>query len=245
LKGNEDSKSSVKQVVYLQGNIGYFHKEHLPYAIPALITLVFFIILPSLALLCYPLITRIMAKIKRFVNLDGNRFYVYMSERMERPFIRFKPLLDSFQGPYKPGCEFFAGLMYWYRLGIFFTYAFGSGSKQFYINSVISIILIALISFFQPFRNSKNNTVMLFITINITLINLISLYNFYEVISDFMSWFQLLLIIFPFVYFAGCAVMGIKKKIQDYLRCAPPDGLYTDIQSQEFDNSLFQNMAEE
>ena len=245
LKGNEDSQSSVKQVVYLQGNLGYFYNEHLPYAIPALIILVFFIISPSLALLCYPLITRIMAKIKKYVNLDGNRLYAYISDGMERPFIRFKPLLDSFQGPYKPGCEFFAGLMYWYRLGIFFTYAFASGSKQFYINSVISIILIALISFFQPFRNSMNNMVMMFITINITLINLISLYNYYEDISDFMSWFQLLLIILPFVYFAGCAVLGIKRKIQDYLRCAPPAGLYTDIQTQEFDNSLFQNTVEE
>ena len=245
LKGNESSGCSIKRVVYLQGNLGYFHREHLPYAIPALIILVFFIILPSLALLCYPLITRIMAKIKKYVNLDDNRLYAYISDGMERPFIRFKPLLDSFQGPYKPGCEFFAGLMYWYRLGIFFTYAFASGSKQFYINSVISIILIALISFFQPFRNSMNNMVMMFITINITLINLISLYNYYEDISDFMSWFQLLLIILPFVYFAGCAVLGIKRKIQDYLRCAPPAGLYTDIQTQEFDNSLFQNTVEE
>ena len=63
-----------------------------------------------------------------------------------------------------------------------------------------------------------------------------------------MSWFQLLLIVFPLVYFAGCAVCGIKEKTQDYVRCAPPAGLYTHIpplNSQEFNDSLLQNMAEE
>ena len=244
LQGRKDS-SSVMNVVFLQGNIGYFHKEHLPYAIPALVILVFFVILPSLALLCYPLTTRIMAKIKGFINLDGNSFYAYISYKMERPFIRFKPLLDSFQGPYKQGCEFFAGLVYWYRLGIFFTYSFASGSKPFYINSVISVIFVALISFFQPFKNAKNNTVMLLIIINITLINLISLYNYYEDISDFMSWFQLLLTILPLVYFAGCVVFGFKKKIQDYIKGAPPAGLYTNIPPQEFDDSLLHNIVEE
>ena len=244
LQGRKDA-SSIKYVVFLQGNIDYFHQGHLPYAIPALIILVVFVILPSLALLCYPLTTRIMAKVKEFINLDGNRFYAYISTKMERPFIRFKPLLDSFQGPYKQGCEFFAGLVYWYRLGIFFTYSFASGSTPFYINSVISVIFVTLISIFQPFKNAKNNTVMLLITINITLINLISLYNYYEDISDFMSWFQLLLIILPFVYFTGCAVCGFIKKIKDYVRCAPPAGLYTNIQSQEFDDSLLHDMAEE
>ena len=245
LQGHKDLRCSVKQVVSLQGNIGYFHKEHLPYAIPALVILVFFVILLSLALLCYPLTTRIMAKIKEFINLDDNRFYVYISYKMERPFIHFKPLLDSFQGPYKQGCEFFAGLVYWYRLGIIFTYSFASESKPFYINSVISVIFVALISFFQPFKNAKNNTVMLLIIINITLINLISLYNYYEDISDFMSWFQLLLTILPLVYFAGCVVFGFKKKIQDYIKGAPPAGLYTNIPPQEFDDSLLHNIFEE
>ena len=245
LQGRKDLPCSVKPVVFLQGKIGYFDKHHLPYAIPALIILVFFVILPSLALLCYPLATRIMAKVKKFINLDGNRFYAYISTKMERPFIRFKPLLDSFQGPYKQGCEFFAGLVYWYRLGIFFTYSFGSGSTPFYINSVISVIFVALISMFQPFKNAKNNVVMLLITINITLINLISLYNYYEDISDFMSWFQLWLIVLPLVYFFGCAIHGFIKKIRDYIRCAPPAGLYTNIQSQEIDDSLLHNMAEE
>lgn len=239
---------SKEYVVLLQGNYEYFHKDHLPYAITALVILIFFVILPSFALLCYPLTTRIMAKIKKYVDLDNNRFYVYISDKMERPFIRLKPLLDSFQGPYKQGCEFFAGLMYWYRLGIFFTYSLASGSKAFYINSVISIIFVTLISFFQPFKKAKNNNVMLLITVNITVINLISLYNYYEVISEFMAWLQLLLIIFPLVYFAGCTAYGIKKKIQGYIKCAPPAGLYTytsSLNNQEFDNSLLQNMAEE
>ena len=248
LEGQKGSSYPVKQVVFLQGNLDYFDKDHLPYAIPALLILVFFVIFPSLALLCYPLTTRIMAKIKKYVDLDGNRFYVYISNKMEWPFIRFKPLLDSFQGPYKQGCEFFAGLMYWYRLGIFFTYSFASGSKTFYINSVISMTFVTLISLFQPFKETKNNIVMILVTVNITVINLISLYNYYEDISDFMSWFQLLLTIFPLVYFIGCAAWGIKKKVQDYIRCAPPAGLYTyasSANSQEFNDSLLQNVAED
>ena len=48
--------------------------------------------------------------------------------------------------------------------------------------------------------------------------------------------------------FLGCIAYGIKKKIQDYIRCAPPAGLYTyasSTNSQEFNDSLLQNMAEE
>jgi len=246
LEGRSDLSYPIKSVVALQGNFDYFDKHHLPYAITALFVLVFFVILPSLALICYPLITRIMAMIKKYIDLDKYRAYAYISDKMERPFIRCKPLLDSFQGRYKPGCEFFAGLMFWYRLGIFFTYSFASDSKVFYINSVISLAFVTLIAFFQPFKKQKNNTVTLLITVDIALINLISLYNYYEDISNVMSWFQLLLTILPMIYFTGYAILKIKRQIQDYIQCAPPSGLYTRIpssESQEFDDSLLQNMA--
>ena len=54
--------------------------------------------------------------------------------------------------------------------------------------------------------------------------------------------------VFPMAYFIDCIAYGIKKKIQDYIRCAPPAGLYTyasSTNSQEFNDSLLQNMAEE
>ena len=48
--------------------------------------------------------------------------------------------------------------------------------------------------------------------------------------------------------FIDCVAYGMKNKTQDYIRCAPPAGLYIyalSTNSQEFNDSLLQNMAEE
>ncbi|XP_065913058.1 uncharacterized protein [Dysidea avara] len=169
LNGQHGLHQPRKIVVSLQGTIGYFHMEHLPYAIPDLFILIVLIILPSITLLLYPLMPRIMSKVKNYVDLDSNKIYHYISGKMEMPFIHFKPLLDKFQGKYRPGCEFFAGLMFWYRLVVFLTYSFATHTLAFYVNSTSSLILVMLISLLQPFKKATNNTVLMLIVMNILI----------------------------------------------------------------------------
>ena len=44
---------------------------------------------------------------------------------------------------------------------------------------------------------------------------------------------------------AAAAVHGFIKKIHGYIQCTPPTGLYTNVLSSEFNDSLLHNMAKE
>ena len=243
LNGQDGSHQPRKIVVSLQGTIGYFHMKHLPYAIPALFILIVLIILPSITLLCYPLMPRVMSKIKNYIDLDSNRLYHYISSKMEMPFIHFKPLLDKFQGKYRPGCEFFAGLMFWYRLVVFLTYSFTTHSLAFYVNSTSSLIFVMLISLLQPFKQATNNTILMLIIMNIAFINLISLYNYCEKDSKVLLWFQVLLVLIPMICFVVYIVRKIKQKICAYYRGDPPEELYINVMTHE-NRELYESIRE-
>ncbi|XP_065910912.1 uncharacterized protein [Dysidea avara] len=250
VNGRQD-KENHTAVVSMQGSIRYFHEDHLPYAIPALLILIVFVVLPSLALFLYPLVPQLLGKFKKHVNLDESNSYQAISSKMEAPFIYFKPLLDNFQGKYKPRCEYFAGLLFWYRLAIFLTYAFAKEAKLFYFNCAASLIFLFIIAAVKPYKKGRDNMILLLITLNIASINLISLYNYYEDVPDILLWFQILLVICPMVLFAGYILMKVIKKLLAYYKGSPPDGLYAHLFEENFEESDFpareilQNLAEE
>ena len=103
LEGQQGLSYPVKHVVFLQGNLDYFHRGHLPYAIPALLILLFFVVLPSLALLCYPLATRIMAKIKRYADLDSNRLNAHISDKWNGCLYTLSPFRTVSKGHINKG----------------------------------------------------------------------------------------------------------------------------------------------
>lgn len=63
---------TVGNFVLLQGNVEYFGEKHLPYAIPAMLVLLFLSIPPPLILISYPLLRRIRTKLRRREGCDDD-----------------------------------------------------------------------------------------------------------------------------------------------------------------------------
>ena len=95
--------------VFLNGDIAHFSKEHLPYAIPAVLVLVIVGVIPPLLLLAYPLVNKLLA----FWGIGESHIVISTSKKI--PISKLKPFLDSFQGCFRDNFRFFAGLYLIYR----------------------------------------------------------------------------------------------------------------------------------
>ena len=93
-----------QNVAYLQGNLEYFGINHLPYAIPAVLVLIFLSLPPPLVLVAYPFLWNIKAKLKK-------------SDSDTTPWLirKLLPIIDSFQGVFRDNYRMFAGLFFLWR----------------------------------------------------------------------------------------------------------------------------------
>ena len=134
--------------VYLSSDSVYFGKEHLPYAILALVILCAFVLLPLLVLILYP--TAIFHKI---LNLFPFRWYILHT------------FIDSFQGCYKDGtqpgtrdCRWFSSAFLISRICILVLYTLTNDSRtHLLISSMLLMVYISLIATLQPFKASVSH----------------------------------------------------------------------------------------
>ena len=237
------SKSTLKQkntivVPTYQGTLTLFTGDHLKYAVPAIFILIFLVFLPALSLLSFPLVPQLMGKLRKWVHLDHYRVYHGISSCLERPFIKLKPIIDCFQGSYRPYREFFAGLLFCYRLVIFMVFAFSAQSNTYFWNIVISVAFLVLIGIAQPFKKSRDNSVMLLSVANIVLISVINIYlldhdhgahSRQDYDPDDLQWWQLILAMLPLLFIILYFLWNVKKKVQAWKRRVPPEGLYVNF----------------
>ena len=203
-------------VVSLNGSVEYFHREHLPYAIPAIFVLVLTIIPPSLFIF-HPALTKLCGKYGPSMGYerDEEHDYVHCISKWNS---RMKPFLDSFQSCFKDNCRYFAGLYFVYRLAISMTFALSdNGMVELYvILEVIVIVMLALHSIMQPYWNPFYNILDAAIFADLAIINGLSIYNFYlSQYSDnstkmlkVTTYIQVVLIYLPLVYMT--IMVGLK-----------------------------------
>lgn len=227
-------------VATYQGTMPFLKGQHLQYAIPANIILVLFVYLPAMSLLCYPLIPQLMGRLRRVIPLDNYRLYHKISSCLGRPFIKLKPIIDCFQGSYKPHREFFAGLLFWYRLIIFIVFAYSVQSDTYFWNITISLAFLVIVGVAQPFKKSRDNIVMVLSVANIIMISVLNIYlldhdrggpgrSDYD--PDVLQWWQLVLVMLPLIFIIFYAMWKVKMKVQAWRRGAPPEGLYANFSS--------------
>ena len=138
LATRQGSDLNTSKRVWLNGNIVYFSKEHLPYALPALFFLLTIGIFPPIILLAYPLLNRVLA----FCDIEESRVLNFVSHKL--PVSSLKPLLDSFQGCFKDNLRFFAGLYFLYRFILLLLDVFITFFSRFYTAVEALFIAIAL-----------------------------------------------------------------------------------------------------
>lgn len=182
------------------GGLPFFSTQHLPYAVPALISLVFVTILPPLILLLYPLSLQLLS----ICGLSEHR--VVNTILKFTGIYKIIPFIDSFQSCYKDRLRFFAGLYFIYRIAALLVFAFNDTSYNFNTTSVVLLVLLLGIhSIVQPYKQRLHNKIESLVLFNLILIKCCDvrlkedLYNKEKVDSYFLiiSAFQLVLLYLP------------------------------------------------
>ena len=243
-----NSHTHVSHVVTYQGTLPFLKNKHLQYAIPAYIISIWFVYIPATGLLCYPLVPQLMGKLKRWIPLDNFVLYHKITSWLERPFIKLKPIIDCFQGGYKPHLEFFAGLLFWYRLIIFTVFAYCIRSDTYFWNIMVSLVFLVIVGVAQPFKKSRDNIAMLLSIINIIMISVLNIYlldhyhgtkkSNYNLHA--LQWWQLGLVLLPLIFITFYATWKGMKKIQAWRKGLPPQGLYANYHGSH-DNTQAKN----
>ena len=140
------NSKDITLVVYYDGSIDYFGKEHLPYAILAIIILILFIAVPLTVLFLYP-----FKFFQNFLSCFPVRWHI------------LHIFADSFLGCYKDGsepgtrdCRYFAVLFFVARILSFLIYASTVSSTYFNATIVLWLLFAIMITIAQPFKEVVN-----------------------------------------------------------------------------------------
>ena len=142
-------------VLYYDGSVEYFSKEHLPYVVLAIIVLLVFTFLP-IALLClYP--CRCFQRLLNISHLKCQALRTFM---------------DAFQGCYKDGtngtrdCRFFAAVYLITRVAVHLSLVFTLVSYNTSVFITLLLIMILLLSGFQPYKKQFYNVLDIFFLVS-------------------------------------------------------------------------------
>ena len=170
----DGSDMVVSERVMLNGNIVYFSREHLPYALPALFCLLTMGVFPPLLLLAYPLSNKVLT----FLGLEESRAVNLILQKI--PINRLKPLLDSFQGCFKDNLRFFAGLYFLYRSVPLLLDTFILNYSAFYTAvQVFVIVILALHAYCQPYTQRWHNMIDALLFADLAIMNAITFAHYF------------------------------------------------------------------
>ena len=127
--------------LYYDGSVPFLGKEHLPYAVLALIVVLLMIVLPILLLILYPM--RCFQKCLSHFNLRCRVLHVFM---------------DAFQGCYKDGtdgtydCRYFAAVCQLLKITFFAGYVVTFSALTYGIATFILLLFVILTVIVQPYK---------------------------------------------------------------------------------------------
>ena len=190
----------------------------LHYVLPACIVLATFVVIPPLLLLDDPL-----------------RLFEWGLSKIEflwrlYPVGKIHFILDTFQGCFKNKYRFFAGLYFVFRLVVNINFSFAlTWLDQFMIQEIVCILMIMLVSIFQPYneQNEIFNRIDVLIFTNLAIVNGLSIYLYeYSVnnpkadtlpASAFVI--EYILVFLPLIYIIGYILWENTKPYHNKLPC--------------------------
>ena len=142
-------------VLYYDGSVEYFSKEHLPYVVLAIIVLLVFTLFPIFLLCLYP--CRCFQRLLNISHLKCQALRTFM---------------DAFQGCYKDGtngtrdCRFFAAVYLITRVAVHLSLVFTLVSYNTSVFITLLLIMILLLSGFQPYKKQFYNVLDIFFLVS-------------------------------------------------------------------------------
>lgn len=208
-----DLNRNSKNVLFYQGDIKYFGRDHAPYAFMAIFCLSTLTLVPPLFLITYPLCYRIGALLK----LTDTRFSRLLEVIL--PLSKLKPVFDSFQGCYKDEYRFFAGLYFVYRILLLASVLTSDPIMTFIFTQVLLCLMLTIHCMCQPYVKRAHNIIDGLFFLNCSVVNIISVLGYYyglygQVFQDTVNvatYAQLLFIYAPFFYLVIVIVCSMVK----------------------------------
>ena len=153
--------------VAFYGGIDYLQGKHIPYAIPAIVSLGTIAVIPPFLLLVYPSILKVLELCK----LSEHRL-VTATLRVTR-INTLMPMFDVFQGCFKDNFRFFSGLYFFYRMAILAPYAFSRTSLFQYtvITEFVLLVIIGAHSIVQPYKLKSHNVIDSLLFLDLAVLN--------------------------------------------------------------------------
>ena len=174
-------------VLYYDGTVEYFGREHIPFAILAVCILVLFTFLPILVLCIYPC-----------------RCFQRRLDRCHMNSLAFHWLMDTFQGYYKDGtngtrdCRCFAAIFLILRILVNISMVISLVTFSNVISVGIILIYVFLFSTFQPYKQALYAKLDIFFLILLTVV-ISAAWTFHSYSAGLMSYIDrcVLLLICP------------------------------------------------
>ena len=158
--------STTNQSYSYYGGLPYLKKDHLIYAIPAFISLVFITSLPPLILLFYPLSLQLLSLCRLSEHWLVLKLLRFLCIHKLIPFI------DCFQSCYKDKYRFFAGLYFLYRIIILICFSIDPQKFEFHVYSEVALVIfLSIHCVTQPYKKRLHNILDSLVFANLTLIN--------------------------------------------------------------------------
>lgn len=179
------------------GELTYFRERHLIYAIPSVVILATFGLVPPFLLIAYPLCYKVLALLK----LNESKFSRVLCTYI--PLEKMKPLFDSFQSSFKDRYRFFSGLYFIFRLLALGIQGISDNPPVFYAAiQVQTIMVFALHVVFQPYKRMRHNIIEGLFLFDLVLITMT--FTITEEANNIgITVVQLGLLYFPLIFMAA------------------------------------------
>ena len=189
-------------VAELDGTLEYFGHGHLLYAFPAILVLIFIVLLPLAVLAMYP----------RMCSWLGIHVHKMM------------PFFDSLNGAFKHDCYYFALLYFVYRLILVAIFTFTPNIQlQYTLQQVFCVAVLLIHVMKRPYKKDKHNNVDIALLGLIPAVISISFYQLFIIsnynsnrISQFGMAIQIILLYLPLLYVATNTVYYMYKWKRGY-----------------------------
>jgi predicted outer membrane repeat protein len=220
-------------VLYYDGTIDFFSKDHAPYIIVSAIVLLTFVLLPPFVLMLPSMSHLVRLCLQKAFNYEGN-LLSYQVGSVTGQF------MTAFYECYKDGTgdpsgqtdnnnqdfRWFAGMYFIFRLMVFATFAFTPDwFMQYVILQFICICGLLSFSLLRPYKNDWYNRLDATIFAILSAINSLSMYNYFLAVLDkspsvWVFSIQYLFIMCPLVYMVIFILQYLIRKYREKaVRC--------------------------
>lgn len=141
---DSSGKPLNEMFLYINGSMEYFGKDHVPYAVLAIVMSVVFNIIPLILLCTYP-----CRCCHKFLNLFPFKHHI------------LHIFMDTLQGEFKDqprDCRYFAGLYIALRIVNLFLYAYFKNPVYYLSMACVLMFFVVLLAVVKPYKSSVHNS---------------------------------------------------------------------------------------